>query len=307
MSENRTFRFLPVAEFAGMRLDQYIPTQAAELSRTMVRRIIELGGVHVGGRRIRRASHPIQAGEQVEIFLDGASLDPWRLESTDVLYRDRFLLAINKPSGIETQPTPARYRGTLYEALQVFLRDPFRPQQQPEIGMAQRLDRETSGVILFSIHPRAHRGLTEAMGGRGAKKTYLALTQGQPPAAGEIRSLLARGRADNRMKSVACGGKEAITRYRLLEGFDEASLLEVQILTGRTHQIRVHMAEAGHPILGDRRYGGPKVLRSSAIPRLMLHAWQLQLRHPVTGEDLRLEAPPAAAFSSCLEALRAGK
>ncbi len=108
------------------------------------------------------------------------------------------------------------------------------------------------------------------------------------------------------MKSVARGGKEAITRYRLLEDFGDASLLEVQILTGRTHQIRVHLAEAGHPILGDSRYGGPKVLRSRAIPRLMLHAWQLQLGHPVTGEGLRLEAPPAADFSFCLEALRAG-
>ncbi|MBE0598546.1 MAG: RluA family pseudouridine synthase [Desulfuromonadales bacterium] len=301
------FRFIPGDDDSGRRLDQFVPSCTEALAGPLLSQVIEIGGVHVGGRRVRSGSQPVRAGEPVEIFLDGQPLTPWRLPPEAVLYRDRWLLAVNKPAGIETQPTPARFQGTLYEALLTFLHDPYRPLDRPQLGMAQRLDRDTSGVIVFSIHPRAHKGLTEALAGGQAGKFYRALVSGTPvPAEGEIRSQLARNRAHNRMKSVAKGGKEAITRYRTLEVFAEAALLEVQILTGRSHQIRAHLAEAGHPLLGDRRYGGPLSAAGAMVARQMLHAARIALPHPVSGELLTIEAPLAADLVATAERLRNG-
>lgn len=287
----------------GLRLDQFLAREVPELSRSLARKIIELGGVHVAGRRVRRCGQAVSAGQRVEVYRDDQSLDPFVLDQAHLLYRDRYLLALDKPSGVETQPTPARYRGTVYAALLDYLHDPFRPLDRPPLGMVQRLDRETSGVMVFSIHPRAHRGLTMAFAERRVAKTYLALVQGSLAAdQGEFHSRLARRRSSNRMASVPRGGREAVTRYRVRERFAEACLVAVEILTGRTHQIRVHFAEAGHPLLGDRRYGGG----SSPVPRQMLHAWRLALAHPVTGEPLELEAPLPPDFTAALADLRRG-
>lgn len=302
--QRQHFRLLAGPEEDGSRLDQFLAAHAGDLSRTVLRRVIEIGGVHVGGRRVRRCSQPVRVGEAVEVYIDGLPLTPWRLAEGDLLFRDRWLIAIAKPAGIETQPTPARYQGTLYEALLTFLKDPFRPLDAPPLGMVQRLDRDTSGVIVFSIHPKAHRGLTEALAGGAARKQYLALVTGEPrEGAGEIRSLLARSRGSNLVKSVARGGKEAITRFRVVDRFGDAALVEVEILTGRSHQIRAHMAELGHPLVGDCRYGGAPMLRGMAVSRQMLHAARIELRHPVTGKPLRIEAPLPADLASLLQRL----
>jgi 23S rRNA pseudouridine1911/1915/1917 synthase len=298
------YRFTPTPEEAGMRLDQFVPAKTDELSRTLLRKIVDIGGAHVGGRRVRRCSLPVRAGEEVVIHIDGLPLEPYVLRPEDVLMEDDYLLAVAKPAGVETQPTPARYRGTLYAALLDHLHNPHRPLDRPELGMAQRLDRDTSGVMVFSIHRRAHGRLTEIIAGREAEKSYLALVSGHPAEKeGEIRSLLARNRATNRVRSVAKGGKEAITRYRVLEEFADSSLLEVQLLTGRSHQIRAHLFEAGHPLVGDARYGGPRFLREREIPRQMLHARRLTLPHPVTGEALTLEAPVPEDMGELLESM----
>jgi len=273
----------------------------------LVRKIVDLGGVHVDGHRIRQCSHPVKYGEIVEVYVDGRPFEPFVLRDRDILYRDVFLLAVNKPAGVETQPTPARYRGTLYEALLQYLRNPFRPKDRPELGMVQRLDRETSGVLVFSIHRQAHRGLTQVFSGREARKIYLALVAGRMSAQeGEFRSLLARNRASNLVRSVARGGKEAITRYRVLNEFAEASLLEVELLTGRSHQIRAHLAESGHPLLGDGRYGGPLRLHTLDIPRQMLHASRLILPHPVEGRTMNFETSLPDDFQSILSSLTQG-
>lgn len=306
-SQQKVFRFLPSAKDEGVRLDQYLPSCSDVLSRTLVRKLVDLGGVHVGGRRIRKCAHAIRAGEVVEVHMDGRPLEPFELADTHILYRDTFLLAVNKPSGVETQPTPARYRGTLYEALLRYLQNPFRPKDKPELGMAQRLDRETSGVLLFSIHGRAHAGLTQAIAGRSVTKIYLALVAGTMPApSGEFRSLLARNRASNLMRSVVKGGKEAITRYRVLQEWGDASLLEIELLTGRSHQIRAHLSESGHPLLGDVRYGGPVMVAGLDIPRQMLHSWRLTLDHPVEQRKLAIEAPLPADFQRLVDQLEAG-
>jgi len=277
---------------AGMRLDQFLPQSVNSLSRTLVRKVIDIGGVHVNGQRTRAASRELKAADQVELYLDHLPLQPWRISPGDVVFQDKYLLVINKPAMIETQPTHARYKGTLYEALQVYLQDPFRPHQKPVIGMIQRLDRSTSGLIVFSIHQQAHKKMTEMFKTNAVDKTYQALVSGQPPlVAGEIRSLLARSRRDNRVHTVTGGGKLAITRYRVESQLYESSLVEVQILTGRSHQIRAHMAESGCPLLGDKRYGGVMSLDGRFLERPLLHAQRLRFLHPLTAQQLDFSTP----------------
>jgi 23S rRNA pseudouridine1911/1915/1917 synthase len=294
------YRFVVPAEQSGLRLDHFLAAGLDGAARGLVKRLIEVGGVHVDGRRVRRCSLPLLADQRIELYVDGLSLVPFRLEPGQVLYRDRYLLALDKPAGIATQPTPARYQGTLFAALPQLLGRAG----AVSVGMVQRLDRDTSGVIIFSTHPRAHKGLTAAFSEHRVRKRYLALVAGVPgEVTGEIRSLLARRRSTNRTVSVERGGKLAVTRYRVVERFAAAALLEVEILTGRTHQIRVHLAEAGHPLLGDAAYGGASDYRGMAIPRQMLHASELQLDHPVSGEGLTVRAPLPLDFAAVRQAL----
>jgi 23S rRNA pseudouridine1911/1915/1917 synthase len=217
-----------------------------------------------------------------------------------LLYHDRYLLALDKPPGVATQPTPARYQGTVYAALQQFLGGAGRA----SLGMVQRLDRDTSGVMVFSIHQRAHKGLTTVFAEHRVSKRYLALVTGRLLSAeGEFHSQLARRRSTNRMVSVEHGGKPAITRYRAIAVSDDASLADIEIPTGRSHQIRVHFAEAGHPLLGDPAYGGPVTVRGVTVPRQMLHASVLSFAHPVSGTPLELKAPLPDDFRAVMDCL----
>lgn len=292
---------------AGMRLDQFLPLTVAALSRSLVRKVIDIGGVHINGQRIRTASRILTTGEQVELYLDHLPLVPWRIGPADVVFHDKYLIVVNKPAMIETQPTHARYKGTLYEALQFYLKDPYRPQQKPEIGMIQRLDRSTSGLIAFSIHPQAHKKMTEMFTTGAVDKTYLALVTGMPDSdMGEFRSLLARSRRENRVHTVAAGGKLAVTRYRVESPLYDSSLIEVQILTGRSHQIRAHMAELGCPLLGDQRYGGPVALDGMLLKRPMLHAQRLKFLHPLTAQQLDFSMPLPDDMHQVLQFLKRG-
>lgn len=296
------FRRTVAEECNGMRLDQYLASAIPDFSRSFARKIIDLGGVHLNGRRMRRSSFPVPGHAAVEVYLDHRDLDIFALDDEHILLRDRYLVVVNKPPGINSQPTPARYKGTLYEALLRLLDDPYNKGRKPSLGMVQRLDRDTSGVMIFSIHARAHKSLSDIFAARRVQKHYLALVAGcmQAPQ-GEFRSLLARQHRTNLMKSVARGGKEAVTRYRVIEKFGDAELLEVEIPTGRSHQIRVHFAEAGHPLLGDIRYGGPDRWRGVDVPRQMLHARRLELLHPISKEPLNIEAPLPQDFLKLLE------
>ncbi len=282
----------------GQRLDQFLARQDPELSRTTIRSIIDLGGVHVDGRRVRKAGLVLSAGQRIEIHRDRGALNPFRLEADHILFQDPYIIVLDKPAGIDTQPTPARYKGTLYEALQVWLERDRRFGRRLEIGMAQRLDRDTSGVILFSIHPLSHRSISAQVQARTMKKNYLALVEGKPePAVGQYRSNLLRDRRSGRMKSVPVGGKDALTRYRVLKTWTESeqiSLVELELVTGRTHQIRTHLSEAGHPLLGDVRYGGRSSHGGLRVERQCLHAGRLEIEHPRSGERLSFEAemPP---------------
>ena len=299
-----TYRFTVAAQHAGMRLDQYLAEVCEGLSRGNAKRLVDLGGVHLCGRRVRRCSKELSAGESIEMFVDHQPLEPMALRPEQILYQDRDLIVIDKPPGMPTQPTPARFQGTLYAELQTLLRREQRKDLRPSIGMVQRLDRDTSGVIVFSIHPRAHKALTEQFSRHAIEKLYWALVQGRPAKAdGVFRSQLARRRATNLVVSVAKGGKQAETRYRLLRALPEASLVEVELVTGRSHQIRAHFSEAGMPLLGDCAYGGLQSLGSQPVPRQMLHARSVSFLHPVTGRKMTFQAPIPEDFTVVLESL----
>lgn len=292
-SNKGVIRFTVPETSRGERLDQCIAGCCEAISRTLARRLIDLGGVHLDGRRMRRCGQVVCSGQTVEIYQDGRDLEPFSLTEGRILYQDPYLLVLDKPAGVAVQPTPARYQGTVYAAVQTYLQGAG--QKRPSIGMVQRLDQDTSGVLVFSTHPKAHKGLTEAFRDHRVQKGYVALVHGHmPEEAGTVCSQLARRRATNRMVSVERGGKHAETRYRVIRDYGLASLLDVEILTGRSHQIRVHCAEQGCPLLGDSLYEGPKQVAGQVLGRQMLHARVLAFEHPVTGKPLRFEAelPP---------------
>ncbi|OEU74817.1 MAG: hypothetical protein BA874_02725 [Desulfuromonadales bacterium C00003068] len=285
-------------------IEHAISDQCYELSLSLTRKIIDVGGVHLNGRRVRKCSLSVADGDKVEIFIDGFDLNPYRLSDNDIIYQDDYIIAINKPTQIDSQPTPARYKGTLYEALLLRLQDPFRLHLKPTLGMVQRLDRDTTGVMIFSIHQRAHKALTELFAQRLAKKKYLALVCGQlADDEGEFTSTLAKNRATNKMKTVEKGGKLAITRYSTLHQFEKFTLVKVDIPTGRTHQIRVHFSEAGHPLVGDDRYGYDVSMLDVAVARTMLHSWALECDHPVTKKKMNFKASPPHDFMQLLTLL----
>lgn len=299
--EPGVYRYTVTAETAGQRLDVFLAGSAGAISRGMARSLIDLGGVHLGGRRMRRCSQPLVVGDRLELHVDGQPLAPMQLGEQHILYRDRDLIVLDKPAGMATQPTPARYQGTVYACLQKLL-DGGKA-SRPSIGMVQRLDRDTSGVMVFSIHPRAHKALTAAFTEHRVRKLYWTLVSGRPTEeVGVFISQLARRRSTNRMVSVERGGKHAETRYRVLGSTGEVSLVEVELITGRSHQIRVHFSEAGHPLLGDAGYGGARQCAGREVPRQMLHARELTLKHPVSGEELCFRSPLPADFQVLLAA-----
>jgi len=296
------YRFKISPDTTGMRLDQALSAELPWLSRGEAKRLIDLGGVHLDGRRMRRCSQEVLPGQNAELHIDGLPLEVFELKVQHLLYRDKYLMVINKPAGVATQPTPARFQGTLYAAVQKFLGI----RNETGLGMVQRLDRDTSGVLIFSIHPKAHKQLTAAFCEHRVDKRYLALVAGTPPqTSGEFRSLLARRHATNRTVSVARGGKPAITRYRVLEQFVGAAMVEVELLTGRSHQIRAHFSEAGCPLLGDTAYGGPAMWHELSVPRQMLHSSELSLKHPVSALECCWQADLPEDFSTILDRLRA--
>ncbi|PLY12117.1 MAG: RluA family pseudouridine synthase [Desulfuromonas sp.] len=285
------WRLRAESEDRGERLDRFLAQKLPQLSRGQWRKVIDIGGVHFNGRRTRRCGSVVNVGDRIEAYIDGRELEPYRVSDQDIIYLDRHLIALNKPYGVEMQPTHARYIGTLYEAMLTWMRERSKnPRSEPSLGMVQRLDRDTSGLLVFSIHPQAHRGLTTAFTSRKARKVYLALIAGELQGEGEYRSMLARSRKGNLVKSVPAGGKEAITRYRVLASSQGCSLVQVEPLTGRSHQIRVHFSEAGYPLIGDLRYGGPREIDGQTVLRQQLHAWKLAIAHPVTGAPMEFVA-----------------
>ena len=309
------------AEDAGKRLDQFLAAHLPDFSRVKVQQLIKQGLVRVDGREARAALR-LRGGEQVEA-LEGAPAPPLRAVAEpiplDVVYEDDDLAVINKPAGMMVHAgagasEEARHRGTLVNALLHRFAALSGMGGQLRPGIVHRLDRNTSGLIVVAKNDVAHRRLAGAFAARQIKKTYLGLVHGRlKQERGTVSSAISRDRVRRtRMTTRREGGRSAVTHYRVVERIDspfgQFTLLELGIETGRTHQIRVHMASLGHPIVGDTLYGAPRALptpdmrRKSplsktptaetvpAIPaRNFLHAAALEFRHPRTGELVSLE------------------
>lgn len=271
---------------AGERLDRFIAARGG-ISRGEARRALELGGVFLDGRRCKVSGRALREGQRVVVNLaeGGREAVPAApLERARLLYADADLAAVDKPAGVPSQPTLTTDRGTLPELVAALLGAP--------VTLVHRLDRETSGVTVFARTPAAAAALAAAFRDGAPEKTYLALCARPPaPREGRLEAPLGKDPARPGLRRVDPRGEPAATRWRTLREGPRAALVEAWPETGRTHQLRVHLAHLGAPLLGDARYGGPRRVGEVAVPRVLLHARRLVLAHPATGARLVLEAP----------------
>ena len=308
----------------GMRLDQllaeWLPEALARpISKAKARKLIVAGAVYLNGKRVRIASKELQANAQVDAYVDLAKLlendgraqdREFKMESRHILFEDEDLIAVDKPPGLPTQPTLDEARDNLYAAVKKFLAERDRL-VQPYVGLHHRLDRDTSGVVLFTKRKEANAGIAAAFSEHWARKTYNALTvrPGQLPETDwDVKNYLGKAPGTGkrtRFTEVRSGGDFAHTDFKRIEILPRALWVEARPLTGRTHQIRVHLSEAGLPILGDSTYGMESANRGG-VPRLMLHALKLEFPHPLTQAKIAVESPIPADFKACLDSFRRG-
>jgi 23S rRNA pseudouridine1911/1915/1917 synthase len=293
-----------IVERAGERLDQFVARRLPALTRSRVQKLIGEGHVWVSGTRAR-ASLRLEVGQRVRVGVPAPAAAEAQAEAIplDILYEDGDLLVINKPAGMTVHPAPGHASATLVNAILAHCDDLSGVGGVLRPGIVHRLDRDTSGVILVAKNDAAHRSLVQQLKARTIEKTYVALVEGTPrPSQGTIEAPIARDPRNRQRMAIVEGGREAVTAYRVIERFAGFSLVEARPRTGRTHQIRVHLAAIGHPVVGDRIYG-----RTSRIAgRHMLHALRIAFDHPRTGERVTLEAPPADDFARALDAARTG-
>ena len=297
-------RFTVAPEEEGARLDLFLTGRETALSRARIQRAVSEGLVTVNGRPAR-AGRRVKAGEDVAICIPppkpiGVLPEAIPLK---ILYEDPFIVVVDKPAGMVVHPAVGHPGGTLVNALLHHCRDLSGIGGALRPGIVHRLDKETSGLLVVAKADAAHRGLAGQFKRREVKKTYQAVVYGDPKTEeGRVEAPVGRHPTDRKRMSVRSGrGKEAVTIWRVRERFGAAALLEVDIETGRTHQIRVHLTEAGYPVVGDRVYGGAGRIRTvgdaairtamKALERQALHAWRLSFAHPVTGEALQFTSP----------------
>ncbi len=276
-----------------LRLDQVILRHLPEvprISRTKVQRWIAAGLVTVNGRAAGRPAVGVAVGDEIavggeEVMAERALPKP-EAQALDVLFEDDALLALNKPAGVVVHPSYKHAAGTLFNGILGYLGQGSTSDDTPRL--LHRLDKDTSGVLLVSkslvVHRKAQRTMTAGL----ASKTYLAVVHGQPrPGSGAITFPLGGDPRDRRRVAVREDGSPSETRYTVVARGEHAALVRCELITGRMHQIRVHLSASGWPIVGDQVYGRP----GDTFPRQALHAWRLTLPHPASGAPLALEAP----------------
>lgn len=295
---------------AGERLDRWLASLPGAPTRSQIAAAIAEGLVTVA-ERPAKAGQRLRAGERV-VFRRRPREEVTTVAAEDialdVLYADEHLVAINKPAGMVVHPAVGNRRGTLVNAiLHAYPRAEW-PGAPERAGIVHRLDRDTSGVILVALSTVALEGIAKQFRERTVEKEYLALVRGRVAAAGTIDAAIGRHPRDRkRMSTAAHKARSAQSRYEPLERFAETTLLLVRPRTGRTHQIRVHLATAGWPIVADPLYGGGS--RGGArrlMTRLALHAWRIRFDHPASGAPMTVTAPLPADFQAALDALRVG-
>ena len=309
----RVSRVLRVgAEQAGLRLDQALAQRLPELSRSRLQQWIECGQVQVDGAS-RRCRDRVWGGEEVrlEAVLESAGTDAPEAIPLRLVHEDGQILVIDKPAGLVVHPAAGNPGGTLLNAL---LHHAPALAALPRAGIVHRLDKDTSGLLVVAKTLEAHRSLVEQLRRRSVHREYRALVVGELVAGGRIEAPIGRHPTQRTQMAVVAGGRAAVTRYRVLERYPGHSLLAVELQTGRTHQIRVHLADRRHPLVGDRTYGvRPRPPKGCAaeltaalqgFPRQALHAIRLGLEHPVSGEHLEWEVPMAPDLEALLNLFR---
>ena len=318
--ESETKEVTAAPEAAGDRADRFLAAAIGGLSRSRVKALIAEGRARRDGAKLTDPAEPVRAGSRYALSLPApapATPAPQAMPLS-ILFEDADLIVLDKPAGLVVHPAPGNLDGTLVNALLAHAGEELPGiggEKRP--GIVHRLDKDTSGLMVVAKTERAHHALSEAFATRDLDREYLALVWGLPaPLEGEIAGAIGRHPADRkRMAVLPRGGKPALTRYRTERAWGAAcALLRCRLMTGRTHQIRVHLAERGHPVVGDPVYlrRTPAATRSLAeparsallaFPRQALHAATLGFRHPVTGAPLRFAAPPPADFAGLLAQL----
>ena len=303
------FEFRAAASDAGRRLDLFLAGTEAGVSRSRAQKLVEEGSVQVNSAPCTRKNYRLRPGDQVTVLIPAAPCLCPRPEpiALDLVYEDDDLVVINKPRGMVVHPAPGHRSGTLVNALLHHCRTlsgiggPERP------GIVHRLDKETTGLIIAAKNNYSHRHLAGQLKSRRLLREYLALVHGRVlPQAGRIDAPIGRHPRHRLKMAVVPGGREAVTRYRVLAYPGPFSLLRVRLETGRTHQIRVHLSRIGHPLAGDPLYGSgpPPGLPANLLQGQALHARRLSLLHPRTGRPLQFTAPLPRDFREALRLLR---
>ncbi len=293
------------AERGGVRVDKYVAEAVPDLSRAAAQHLIDEGRIRVNGAVVK-ASYRLEPGDTIAVEIPPpveVSLAPEAIP-LDIVYEDPDILVVNKPAGMVVHPGFGHAGGTLVNAVLAHCPDLAGVGGELRPGIVHRLDKDTSGLIVVAKGDAALRDLQAQFQGREVQKAYLALVEGHvSPATGLIDAPIGRDpRARKKMAVVPRGGREAQTEYRALEFYDAHTLVEAHPLTGRTHQIRIHMAFIGHPIVGDPVYGFRK--QRAQAPRLFLHAARLGFRLPSTGEWREFQAPLPDDLAAVLARLR---
>jgi len=292
-------------ENSKKRVDVFLAELIDDFSRSYIQKGIEEGWVKVNGKTVK-PNYKLKSGDVVEAQIPAPkalSLEPENIP-LDIIYEDQDIIVINKPRGMVVYPAPGNYSGTLVNALLYHAKDLSGINGVLRPGIVHRLDKDTSGAIVVAKNDQAHRALADQFKGKKVKKTYLAIVWGNLP---EDRATIEAPIGRHPVKRVemavdAKHGKEAITHFKVLERFGDFTFVEVNIETGRTHQIRVHMSYIGHPVVGDPLYSRKK--NPFDIKGQALHAFRLGLYHPRSGEFMTFEAPVPEDFNEILNILR---
>lgn len=300
--------FIPETADQNQRLDVFLAKAAPDLSRSRVQTLVADGLVTVSGRA-EKASYKVQPGDRILLTVPApvpATVAPEAIP-LDVLYEDESVVVVNKPRGMVVHPAAGNWQGTLVNALLGRCGDLSGIGGEVRPGIVHRLDKDTSGVMVVAKSDAAHASLAKQIKDRTAGRKYLALVHGNVQAeTGLVDAPIGRHRLDRKKMAVDPDhGREARTRFRVVERFGDYTLVECRLETGRTHQIRVHMAHIGHPVVGDPKYGPRR--SPFAIAGQALHSAELVFRHPVSGAALTFTAPLPDDMAAILRALRAGE
>ncbi len=290
-----------VVEAGEERLDLFLAKEEPSLSRSQVRRLMEEGYVLLNGA-LPKAGRRVRPGDRVSLVVPPprpVDLAPEAIP-LNILFQDSDILVVEKPAGLAVHPGPGHPSHTLVNALLALCPDIQGVGGEIRPGIVHRLDKDTSGLMAVAKNDHSHRGIARQLKDRTVRKRYLALVRGRiEPSEGHIEAPIGRDPWNRKRMAVVPAGREAFTEYRVLRYLDGHSFVEVSPRTGRTHQIRVHMASRGHPLLGDALYGG----KSPVLSRQFLHAHLLGFQHPRTDRYLEFTSPLASELCQVLETL----